>query len=281
MKYFLIIALLFLGMNLKSEQVINIDSVYKEGMLIYKNAKASWVGNEILIKILELNKETANLGGYLSYPKDSNTHFIFYNKEQEVVAETYFDSTFKAYKDNISFKKRKFNNIETRYYDIKQALAAYQKTDTIIKYYENTGMNIIPIEYMGKTKCYILSAPQFLGQVIYGNDYVIEFSKDLKVEKVSDIHKSIIPIEYAKDSLNNKSYHTHTEEVGYLPTPTDIAITFLYGEIAQWSEHFIYTLELTTKLDIKTKKMEISKTQKLEDAKKAAREAEERKKNKK
>jgi len=278
MKYILIIALFFISFNAKSEQIINIDSVFKEGMLIYKNAKASWVGNEILIKLLELNKETANLGGYLSYPKDDNTHFIFYNKEQEVVAETHFDSTFKANKDNISFKKRKFNNIEARYYNIKQSLAKYQQHDTIIKYYENTGMNVVPIEFMGKTKCYILSAPQFLGQVIYGNDYVVEFTDDLEVKSVKDIHQSIIPIAYAKDSLNNKSYHTHTEEVGFLPTPSDIAITFLYGELAQWTEHFIYSTELTTRLIISTKKMEISKTKKLEDARREAAEAQEKNK---
>ncbi len=252
----------------KKEIIIDIDSVYQEGVLIYRCAKSSWLGNEILIKKLQENDLVKDLGGYLSYPQGDTTHFIFYNKENKIVAETFFDSTFKAYLEHISFEQREFNETEEYYNKIKKATLEFQKQDSSIKYYENTGMNVVPIIFKNKIKVYMLTAPSSFGQVIYGNDYVLEFDNNLQNPKLFDIHKTIIPIPYAKDTISTQSYHTHTEEMGHLPSPTDIAITFLYGEIAGWTQHLIYSTELTTILNVKSKKMQVGKTQKLEDAKK-------------
>jgi phage pi2 protein 07 len=262
-----LIVFLFCGFNVYSQNidiVIDIDSVYQEGMLIYRNSKSSWLGNEILIKPLQEKDLVKDLGGYLSYPMGDITHFIFYNKKNRVIAETYFDSTFKAYVEHISFNERDFNEVEKFYIRIKQATLEFQQKDSTIKYYDNTGMNVVPILFKNKIKVYMLTAPSIYGQVILGNDYVLEFDENIKNPKLYDIHKTIVPIPYAKDTIQTQSYHTHTDEMGALPSPTDIAIVFLYGELAGWTQHLIYSKELTTILNIKTKKMQVGRTQPLE-----------------
>lgn len=255
-----ILVLFFISLsNIFANEVINIDSVYKEGIEIYRNARASWLGNELLISLLQKSGKDKSLAGYFAYPKDDGNHFVFYDTNSRIIAEAFFDSTFKTPKNSISFNEREFDEVELNYFKIKQGVKEFQKTDTVIKYFENTGLNQIPIIYQGKMKCYLLTAPVYLGEVIYGNDYCIDFDKNYKVTKITDIHKTIISIPFVKDSTQSKSYHTHTEEVGYLPSTTDIATTFLYGEMANWSEHYIQSSELLTKLIIKDQKMHITK----------------------
>lgn len=258
MKTILIIFLLALSTSFSNE-VINLDSLYKEGMTIYRNARASWLGNELLIKLLQQSGKDKALSGYFAYPKDNGNHFVFYDTTNKVIAEAFFDSTFKTPKTSVSLEVRDFNKEELPYFKIKQNVKERLSKDTTIRYYENTGINQIPIIYEGKMKCYLLTAPTQLGQVIYGNDYCIDFNKDFNITSITDLHKTIISIPYAKDTIQNKSYHTHTDEIGHLPTPTDIAITYLYGELAGWTDHFIQSSMISTKIDIETKKVQVSK----------------------
>ncbi len=255
----IIVIILLSFTSIFADEEVNLDSLYKEGIEIYRNAKASWLGNELLIKLLKQAGTEESLGGYFAYPENDGNHFIFYSKDAKVIAEAYFDSTFKTPQTSVKFIIRDFNDIETKYYKIKTATKKYQSQDSSIRYYENTGMNEIPIIFEGKMKCYILTAPNYLGQVIYGNDYCLDMDENYKITKVTDYHKTIIPVPYAKDTLFTQSYHTHTDEIGYLPTPTDIATTLLYGDLAGWTQHFIQSSKLSTRIDIKSKKVQIGR----------------------
>ena len=215
--------------------------------------------NELFIKLFQQHGKDKALGGYLAYPKDDGNQFVFYDTNARVIAEAFFDSTFKTPQSSISFIVRDFNPTEEQYYKIKMAVKKFQTKDSSIRYYENTGMNEIPVILYGKQKCYLLTAPKYLGQVIYGNDYYFELDKNYKVTKFSDLHKTIVPVPYALDSLHNSSYHTHSDEVGYLPTASDIAITYLYGDLAGWVYHYIQTSELLTIIDVKNRKVQISR----------------------
>ena len=90
----IIVIILLSFTSIFADEEVNLDSLYKEGIEIYRNAKASWLGNELLIKLLKQAGTEESLGGYFAYPENDGNHFIFYSKDAKVIAEAYFDSTF-------------------------------------------------------------------------------------------------------------------------------------------------------------------------------------------
>lgn len=104
---------------------------------------------------------------------------------------------------------------------MRQTAVGYMRTDTIFKGYKNTTLNHVPIIEKNASRVYVLTGTSLHGVVIFGNDYLISFDKDNKVSSAEQLHKSIIPAYFSRDSTNVQlqSMHTHILPKNHLLQP--------------------------------------------------------------
>lgn len=215
--------------------------IVAEGKLLYKSEMASWYGTDLF---LENYKDRENIGGYFSYSENDTAKCVFFSKadKPKVIGTISFDSTYEITKAKTDLTERDFTNTERDLYQIRNiALTELQTNeDGFFEFYQNTNPNIIPLINGKEKKVYILTGPQQSGVVIFGNDYLLTFDKNNKLETKKQLHKNIIPIEYGNVEEGQEiegAMHSHLPETGEFITATDICTLMLYSKFAKWKTH--------------------------------------------
>lgn len=231
---FTLIPILAMAQNALETQAKLIED---EGKMLYYSEKASWHGSDIFMA-----KDKDNIGGYLSYPYLDSVRCIFFSKGiSKVIFTATFEKTFDLNKVQTSEEKRNLSSQELDLLHIKNKAITALQADTIVKYYSNTNLNIIPIINGTTKRVYVLTGPDQHGAVLFGNDYLVSFDKLDEVSSIKPLHKSLIPIKYNNDEEKQAvaTMHTHLPEMGEFITSTDICTLMLYQNYAKWEKHYV------------------------------------------
>jgi len=240
-KVILILTTLF---NLSASGQENLTQMAKpiviEGKRLYKSEMASWYGTDIF---MEKYKNIANIGGYFSYIENDTAKCIFFSKsdQPQVIGTISFDSTYNIKTAKTDLIERNFTLNEKEIYTIRKIALDTIKSDTFFKKYKNTNLNLVPLISGKEKKVYILTGPENIGVVIFGNDYLLTFDSINKLSGKKQLHKNIILTYYGGKEAEVKktvgAVHSHLPETGDFITSTDICTLMLYEKFAKWKEY--------------------------------------------
>lgn len=234
--------------------------IVEEGKRLYKSEMASWYGTDIFI---EKYTKKENIGGYFSYSENDRSKCIFFSKETnpKVIGTISFDDTFNTQTANTDLSEREFTTTESDLYSLRLIAKNLILADTLFKHYENSNLNIIPIISNEEKKVYVLTGPEKSGVVIFGNDYLITFDKQNNIKNKKQLHKNIIPINYAQDA---ETIHNHQSETGDFITATDVCTLMLYERYAKWKNHIVVSEKYASIWDCKTNNLFVMTTKAIE-----------------
>lgn len=232
-----LLSLSVFGQNNPTEEA---QPIVAEGKLLYKSEMASWYGTDLF---LENHKERENIGGYFSYTDNELSKCIFFSKadKPKVIGTISFDSTYNTKTANVDLTEREFTKTENDLFEIRKLALSEINSDTLFKTYKNTNLNLIPLIDGHDKKVYVLTGPQNSGVVIFGNDYLLTFDNNNKLQIKKQLHKNIIPVYYGGKEEEGKqtvgAMHSHLPETGQFITATDICTLMLYEKFAKWEQH--------------------------------------------
>lgn len=224
-----------------SSQDNAVDSIRREGELLYRLEMASWQATELVFR--KQPGIRSKIGGYFSYQQDNQVHAVFFSKAQppQGIACISFDTSLNTATARVNMVSRGFSHHEQRLYNIRSTALGELKTDRFFTRYENTSFNMIPVADSSCGKVYVLTEPEVNGVVIFGNDYLLLFdAKDSLLRKTA-LHASMIPVDFGKETDPEliETFHTHSKEAGKFITPTDICTLMLYQRYAKWKQHLV------------------------------------------
>lgn|SRR5690606_8534611 len=210
--------------------------IIEEGKRLYKSEMSSWLGTDLFLAEYQ-NRD--NIGGYFSYNQNDENINVFFSKSEtpKIIGTIKFDDTFDIEKSKIDLTERSFSEKENEIYTLRKKAINIIQNDTLIKTYQNTNLNLIPIIDKKENKVYILTAPTENGVVIFGNDYLLTFDKKNNLKSIKALHKNLIPIEFNEADNVEMTMHTHLPETGDFITATDICTLMLYGKATGWKQH--------------------------------------------
>lgn len=243
MKKGLTLALILLTTNISGENNLTDEakSIVAEGKLLYKSEMASWYGTDLF---LENYKNRENIGGYFSYLDNDVAKCVFFSNAQtpNVIGTISFDSTYNVKTAKVDLEERNFTKKEHDLYEIRKTALDELKTnsDYFFKFYQNTNPNIIPLINEQEKKAYVLTGSKNHGIVIFGNDYLLTFDENNTLIEKKQLHNNIIPIEYGAKDVK-ATMHSHSPSSGDFITATDICTLMLYGKLAQWEKHYVFS----------------------------------------
>lgn len=213
--------------------------IVAEGKLLYQSEMASWYGTDLFMKKYQ-NKD--NIGGYFSYTDGDTSKCVFFSKAEKptIIGTISFDSTYNVQTAKTDISERNFTTNENDIFIIRQIALAEIKTDSLFRFYQNSSLNIIPLIYEKIKKVYIITGPQEMGVVLFGNDYLLTFDKNSKLIEKKKLHNNLIPIIFGDEEEGVEvegSMHNHSSESGDFITATDICTLMLYARFANWKTH--------------------------------------------
>lgn len=215
------------------------QAIIAEGKALYQSEMASWQGTAVF---LEQYKNKANIGGYFSYVENGTAKCVFFSKKDnpKVIGTVSFDKDYSSKTAKSNLAERDFTPMERELFLMRQSAFNEVKTnrDNFFSFYQNTSPTIIPIIKGAEKKVYILTGSQTNGVVIFGNDYLLTYSKDNKIVSKKQIHKNMVALEYFKAGEKaTATTHSHTAETGDYITATDICTLMLNEQLAKWDTH--------------------------------------------
>lgn len=232
-----------------------VDAVLKEGKLLYRSEMASWYGSDIVVeKFLSIRNQS---DGYFSYDNNNKTTCIYFSsgKKPKVLISISFDSTFNKSSAFIDTVQRELSIKEKELYALRNKALEIANKDTLFKVYENTSLNMIPLEEPNNKRVYFLTGPSVSGVVIFGNDYLLRFDQNNRLLKKKALHKNILPFYYKDDDV--ASIHSHTAETGAYITATDICTLLLYERFTSWQQHVVVSDNIVSIWDCATEELTV------------------------
>ena len=220
----------------KSEKVLNIiaDSILREGLLLYKLERISWVSTD-LINTFKSNMLLFN--GYISFFEGDSIKTIYYNHDSSGT-KIKFDASINI-KDSITEKfvrvkrvdripsKQELLLIELRE-EIKTMIA---ESPSMSENRNKVMPNIDPVIKGDKLYFYVLPGSFEQTSFYMGGDYIFEFTYDKKLLSIHPQHKSLLRFHTLENTKIITSFHTHLTEYSEFITATDICQAKLYGKL--------------------------------------------------
>lgn len=213
--------------------------IVAEGKMLYKSEMASWYGTDLFTKNYA-NK--SNIGGYFSYTEDDTSKCVFFSKAEKpkIIGTISFDRTYNVKTAKTDLTERDFTANENEIFIIRQITLEEIKSDSLFRFYQNSNLNIIPLIYGKVKKVYVITGPQEMGVVLFGNDYLLTFDKNNKLLEKKKLHNNLIPIIFADEKEGVEvegSMHNHSADSGDFITATDICTLMLYARFTNWKTH--------------------------------------------
>jgi hypothetical protein len=239
-----------------------IDSILKEGILLYRLERASWIATDEYISLFP--NMTDSIGGYLSYQNENgNINTIFFGRSDpnHILVRYQYDSLPKQESIFADVLNPTATSLERELIKMRQdALfrCSFNK-DNFFKFYENTSFNLIPLIRNKERKVYILTASKKSDIIIIGNDYLIDYDENGNFISQRKIHNSLIslPLNLPKDSPAVATVHTHV--LSDFIDPTDICTLLLYKQFIQWKTHYVMSGDNVSVFDLENESLEVMK----------------------
>jgi hypothetical protein len=253
-----LLALLTLNLQAQEPNLFAIAQKIKaEANDLYQTELASWNGTDLF---LERYANKVNIGGYVSYVDGATRKCVFVSKGEKplVIGTIIFDSTFNLKKAVVKLKERHLTNYEKDLYAIRNAALTEVNQDTMFKHYKNTNYNLIPIIKGDSKKVYILTGTTKQGEILFGNDYLLEFDKDNKILGKKRLHNSLISMAYGDEKEQAGGIHSHV--LDDFITATDVCTLLLYAGLAQWKQHVVVSEKYVSMWNCQTNQLLIITT---------------------
>ncbi|MGB3183909.1 MAG: hypothetical protein WBB45_21125 [Cyclobacteriaceae bacterium] len=217
----------------------------EEGRLIYRLEKAAWKGTDALLE--NYAHLRPRLGGYFTYETGAETRCLFYDVSQTNTLILFtFDKEGHLISENTDTVARPLNELESDIMDLRTRTMKRIQSDTSIMQYKNCQFNVVTISEKNHKRSYILTATSAPGYVLIGNDYRIDFDNGNDITEVVKLHQAFLPM---KSEGIKQTFHTHTNDTGPYPTPTEVATLLLYTPYTDWESHIILSEKLVTIFD--------------------------------
>ena len=219
-----------------------VNKIVGEGKMLYRSEKASWCGTDIF---LEKNPNTDNVGGYFSYLNRDTSICIFFSKGDSpiVLGTIMFDSTYKTANAKTSFEERPFTKMEEDLYLLRSKTYKEIASDSLFKRYNKTQLNVVPINWNGEKRVYVLTGTNENNFVAFGNDYLLTFDEKDNLLSKKKLHHNIIVVDDSDKENVKFAFHGHNDETGPFITATDICTIMLYEKIAKWKQYYVISSE--------------------------------------
>lgn len=232
----------------KEEIKVKLDSIKKEGNLLYSLEYASWTASDIIIH----NKKLKNLyGSYLSYQADDLVKTIFLNKKGDmVIAEFSFTKNLKQ-PISESTSERNLTENEIALKTVQDNVIA-QLSDPKYEVGVPNGysLNFITIPFGDKFKTYIVTGATETGVIPFGNDYLFISNKQGQILESKKFHSRLIPtFTSIRDSGDaTSSMHSHMKTSPFV-SATDICTFKLYAPFTKLEKFSVYSPALKVYLE--------------------------------
>lgn len=229
-----------------NEIKIKLDSIKKEGNLLFSLENASWHSTDITRE----NKKIRELvGGYLTYKtKNDTVKTIFLNKEgnKVLVEYSFINNSKKPSKQNQNIRDLNADEIDLK--NVREKVIS-QLSDP--KYEvgapEGFKLNLISIPFGDKYKTYIITGASEAGVIPFGNDYLFISDKEGKIIENKKFHSRLIPTYSSSGNMGEVtiSTHSHLKSNPFI-SATDICTFKLYAPFTKLEKFSVYSPALST-----------------------------------
>ena len=207
-----------------------LDSIIKEAWQLYYSEQANWIASDLALAKYQVE----DLGGTLSWqPNDTTWSVIFMDKKKENSLLEYQINTSEG-KGIVMDSVRPLTKTELGEYDkrVKIIDGAVEKYgDSLLFASQSFGQPNIDIVRINDTitRLYFLQGTVLEDVIPFGNDYSIDFDKELNPIAFRKYHRSLIATrtKTEKGGKVETVMHSHTKDNPFI-TATDICNFLLY-----------------------------------------------------
>jgi len=231
-----------------------LDSILKEGNLLYKYEKSAWISTDLASNTPILN----NRGGYFTYEIDSKIKTIILGKNQNCIAEYIFTTDFDE-PDSILLDERDFNPIEDKLLKIREKIIKQLSDKKYnVRIPNGYSPNFILLPFREGYKLYMIMGTSQSDVIPFGNDYLFIADKNGKIKKWQKFHSGLIfaPTTYKGAEVTSHS-HSHLRTTPLI-TATDICTFMLYAPFTEMEEFSVYSPALGMYMTYNLKTNEIT-----------------------
>jgi hypothetical protein len=245
MKKLQYILTIFIFLFISHVVALDNDELLKIGKKLYLLEHSAWNGTDIVRDKYPWVLEKTY--GCVSYQYEKEVINIFYDKEENILIKLNFGENASQKPKSIDTVLKEANEIEKKSIFLKKDAFSrlYADTSGFISHYENTAFNFIPFINDGQVSVYVLTGPQYSGEILIGNDYHYHYTDELEFEEVEKIHNSLISLPYKGDTVKIKqTIHSHV--LSDRINETDVCTLLLYRDYVEWDVHMIYSKKLVS-----------------------------------
>jgi hypothetical protein len=217
-----------------------LDSVLKEGNLLYKYEKSTWIATDLA---QENPIVKPDFYSYFTYEDSGEIKIIILGKNRQFcVAEYVFEEDF----DNpkyVRIDKRNFSDKEKGLIEMREKIfdnISNPKYGISVPY-DGYSLNFILIPYANKYKFYVITGTEQENVIPFGNDYIFITNKKGKIKSWHKFHSRLIP-GYTMYDGNKVTEMTHSHmRTTPLITATDICTFMLYAPLYDIDAFSVYS----------------------------------------
>lgn len=213
-----------------NELYVILDSIVNEGWQLYYSERVNWIATDLFFENHDMN----DVGGNISYkPNDTVWTVVYFDKNLKNCIYQY-SYNISANKQEISDNIRPITPEEVAELDKKEKIlnrAINTYGDSLYFASQTFGSPNVDIVRINDnlTRVYLLQGTIIEDMIPFGNDYSIDFDKNLNPIAFRKYHKSLIPTKTKTEDGGKvkQIMHSHLKNNPFI-TPTDICNFLLY-----------------------------------------------------
>lgn len=229
----------------EKEIKIKLDSIKKEGNLLYSLENSSWNSTDFM---RDEEKLKGKVGNYLTYKNSDTIKTVFLNKEDNQVILEYGYLNDSRTPSKINSNNRNLNPTETELLLIrKTVISQLSEPKYEVSVPEGYSLNLVTIPFGEKFKTYLITGTSENDVIPFGNDYLFISDKNGKIIDHKKFHSRLIPT-FTKDQNGGTvtmSTHSHLKTNPFI-SATDICTFKLYAPFSNLEKFSVYSPALST-----------------------------------
>jgi hypothetical protein len=239
--------LLLPGVNVAQSRERVEQETLREGLALYQSERASWVATDIYLASVV---DRSELSGYLSYAVGDSVRTVFFGhgapnsgtSAPPVLADFTFPQNDIQLETSRRGRNRSASAEEQRLFGLRQQVIGELKTGKLLgePYRVPAQCNLNVVVLGGDApRAYLIAGPKESGVVPIGNDYLLAFNKQDRLNRAEKLHNSYLPFRVDPKIGNVESgMHTHLPAHPYI-TATDICSLLLYRHVFPVAQHLV------------------------------------------
>ena len=221
------------------------DEILRTAAYLYRMERARLLSTNVVLK--KYPGKFYRLGGSVSFPFHDSVRTIYWLKKDSTSIELTF--TFDSIPDSSNYivdpRKRTAGEEELKLINIHQETMKIMNKNKghFFSFYNYTSNHLVLISGETEDQVYIMTMSNDKDDLIFGNDYQLIFTKNLKLKSKLKIHENGYSLKLMQDTLKDSSdietFHTHKESTLAYITATDICVLMLYSDKVNWVKHTV------------------------------------------